>query len=77
MQYQKQTNTLNYYQNEALPEATLIVDSSQQGFANGDISYAQYLQNLSLANDIRSVYLETLLQYNQTVASLEAIYNKR
>ena len=77
MQYQKLSNTLKYYQNDALPEATLIVDSSKQGFANGDISYTQYLQNLSLANDIRSVYLETLLQYNQTVASLEAVYNKR
>ena len=76
MQYQKLTNTLNYYQNEALPEATLIVNSSKQGFSNGNIPYTQYLQNLSLANDIRSVYLETLLQYNQTVASLEAMYNK-
>lgn len=75
--YQKLMNTLNYYEGEALPEATLIVDSSKQSFSNGDIPYAQYLQNLSLANDIRSVYLETLLQFNQTVASLEAAYNKR
>ncbi len=77
MQYQKLQNTLNYYQNEAMPEAKLIVENSKQGFRNGDISYTQYLQNISLANDIQLEYLEHLLDYNQTIASLEAIYNNR
>lgn len=76
MEYMKLKDALTYYQNEALPEAMLIVDNSQQGFKSGDISYTQYLQNISLANDIRSAYLESLLAYNKTVAALEAIYNK-
>lgn len=75
--YTKLKNTLMYYQNEALPEAKLIVDNSTQGFTSGDISYTQYLQNISLSNDIRSGYLESLLEYNKTVASLEALYDKR
>lgn len=65
-----------YYQNEALPEAKLIVENSKQGFTSGDISYTQYLQNLSMSNDIRLAYLEYILEYNKAVASLEAIYNK-
>lgn len=74
--YTKLRNTLIYYQDEALPEAKLIVENSKQGFASGDISYTQYLQNISMSNDIQLAYLEYLLEYNKVIASLEAVYNK-
>ncbi len=73
-QYLKLKNTLGYYYNEALPEARLIANKSQDGFVNGEISYALHLQNISLSNDIKITYLETLLQYNKVIAALEAIF---
>ncbi|CAL66268.1 CusA/CzcA family heavy metal efflux RND transporter [Christiangramia forsetii] len=72
-EYYKLQGTLNYYQNEALPQAELIIDNSEKSFRSGNVSYAQYLQNLTLANSIQTEYLNTLYQYNQSIIVIEAL----
>ena len=72
-EYYKLQGTLNYYQNEALPQAELIIDNSEKSFKSGNVSYAQYLQNLTLANTIQTEYLNTLYQYNQSIIVIEAL----
>jgi cobalt-zinc-cadmium resistance protein CzcA len=72
-EYYKLQGTLNYYQNEALPQAELIIDNSEKSFKSGDVSYTQYLQNLTLANSIQTEYLNTLYQYNQSIIVIEAL----
>ncbi|MHB1178080.1 MAG: CusA/CzcA family heavy metal efflux RND transporter, partial [Daejeonella sp.] len=72
-QYNKLQNTLTYYQKQALPQAKLIIDNSNKGFKSGDISYIQHLQNLTLAINIQSEYLDNLYRYNQSVISIETL----
>ncbi|MCM4157457.1 CusA/CzcA family heavy metal efflux RND transporter, partial [Gramella sp. AN32] len=72
-EYYKLQGTLNYYQNEALPQAELIIDNSEKSFKSGNVSYAQYLQNLTLANSIQTEYLNTLYQYKQSIIVIEAL----
>ncbi|HQS22859.1 MAG: CusA/CzcA family heavy metal efflux RND transporter [Sphingobacteriia bacterium 24-36-13] len=72
-QYNKLQNTLTYYQKQALPQAELIIDNSNKGFKSGDISYIQHLQNLTLAINIQSEYLDNLYRYNQSVISIETL----
>ncbi|MBU2047071.1 MAG: TolC family protein, partial [Bacteroidetes bacterium] len=72
-QYNKLQNTLTYYQKQALPQAELIIDNSDKGFKSGDISYMQHLQNLTLAINIQSDYLDNLYWYNQSVISIETL----
>lgn len=72
-QYLKLQNTLNYYKNQALPQAELIINNSEKGFKGGDIAYMQHLQNLTLAIDIQSDYLDNLYHYNQSVISIETL----
>ena len=72
-EYYKLQGTLNYYQNEALPQAELIIDNSEKSFKSGNVSYALYLQNLTLANTIQTEYLNTLYQYNQSIIVIEAL----
>lgn len=72
-QYLKLQNTLNYYKTQALPQAELIINNSEKGFKGGDISYMQHLQNLTLAINIQSDYLDNLYQYNQSVISIETL----
>ncbi|SDE92408.1 cobalt-zinc-cadmium resistance protein CzcA [Pricia antarctica] len=72
-EYYKLQGTFNYYQNEALPQAELIIDNSEKSFKSGNVSYAQYLQNLTLANSIQTEYLNTLYQYNQSIIVIEAL----
>ncbi len=72
-EYYKLQSTFNYYQNEALPQAELIIDNSEKSFKSGNVSYVQYLQNLTLANSIQTEYLNTLYQYNQSIIVIEAL----
>ncbi len=77
-QYQQQLNeilkhegSLNYYENEAIPQANLIIENAQKSFLNGAISYIEYFQNVRQALDIRVNYLNTLNNYNQAVINTE------
>jgi len=72
-EYYKLQGTLNYYKNEALPQAELIIDNSEKSFASGNISYSQYQQNLTLANTIQTEYLQALFQFNQSIIVIEAL----
>jgi len=72
-EYNKLKGTLQYYQDEALPQAELIIDNSEKSFKSGDVSYTQYLQNLTLANSIQTEYLNTLYQYNQSIIIIETL----
>ncbi|BDD12743.1 acriflavine resistance protein B (plasmid) [Fulvitalea axinellae] len=76
-EYGKQRNTVDYYQEEALPQADLILDQSAKAFAGGDISYTQHLQNLNLALEIQSAYLDELFAYNRSVIDVEKLVGKK
>lgn len=66
-------NSLDYYQSQAIPQSELIIRNSEKSFKSGDISYTQYLQNLTLSTDIHAEYLETLYNFNKVVISIESI----
>ena len=75
-EYVKYQKSINYYQTQALPQADLIISNSDKGFRSGDISYTQYLQNLTLSNNIHSEYIDNLFNFNRVVISIEAISGK-
>lgn len=72
-EYLKHQSTLRYYQDEALPQANLIIKNSEKSFKGGDVSYTQYLQNLTLATTIQTEYLNTLWQYNQSIITIKTV----
>ncbi|MGF7025014.1 CusA/CzcA family heavy metal efflux RND transporter [Sphingobacterium sp. HSC-15S19] len=76
-QYVKFQKSLRYYQQDALPQAELIIRNSEKSFRSGDISYTQYLQNLTLASNIRFEYLDNLYNYNRATIAIEAILGNK
>ena len=72
-QHQKSLSSLSYYQENALPQAELILEQSQKGFASGEISYMEYVQGLDRALSIKFNYLDILNQYNQTLIRISYI----
>jgi len=72
-QYQKYLTSLDYYQQNALPQADLILAQAQKGFESGSIGYIEYVQGISQAISIKFTYLETLNNYNQTIIQLEFV----
>lgn len=67
---------LAYYQNSALPNANIIIKNASKAYANGDISYIEYLQGIQTARDIQRNYLAAILRHNQSVINLQFLLNQ-
>lgn len=74
--YGRQQANITYYERQAVPEAEQIILQSGRSYKEGEISYAEYIVNVSRALDIQQNYLEALNNNNQTVISLESITGK-
>ena len=72
-QYQKFQTSLDYYEQNALPQAELILKQAQKGFESGEIGYVEYIQGLNRALTVRFNYLDILNQHNQTIIEIEFI----
>ncbi len=72
----KCSNTLRYYEEQALPEANLIISQSTLSYKAGNLDYLDYILSLGRALEIRQGYLDAIDEYNQAVISLEYIKGK-
>ncbi len=71
LSYEKEKRNLDYYEKDALPNATLLLTQATKAFESGEISYVEYLQALKTAGDIRREYLQAVGQYNQAVLTIQ------
>lgn len=71
--FDKYNNSLKYYQQNALPQAELLLKQAQKGFERGEIGYVEYIQGLDQSLSIQFSYLDILNQYNQTIIQIEFI----
>ena len=67
----KLQNTLQYYEQSALPQADLLLKTTYKQFRLGDIEYVEFFQNTRQAWQIRENYLSEQLRFSQTVIELE------
>ncbi|TDQ08590.1 CusA/CzcA family heavy metal efflux RND transporter [Pedobacter metabolipauper] len=75
-EYQKNKNSLQYYQTSALTNATLILKNSKIAYQSGEMTYNEFLINLKNVNVIHENYLMALLQLNQSIHTLEYLSGK-
>ena len=75
-EYGKFSNSIDYYEKQAVPEANLIIDQANCSFKAGALDYLEYILSLNRALDIRQKYLDALNQYNQTLISIEFLTGK-
>ncbi|MBK0401877.1 CusA/CzcA family heavy metal efflux RND transporter [Adhaeribacter sp. BT258] len=68
LQYQA---SLQFYQQNALPQANLITSNATLAFRSGEIGYLEFIQALNRAQTIRTEHLELLNQYNQAAIAVE------
>ena len=72
-EYEKQQNSLNYYEQFALPQADLLLINSMKSYKSGEIEYVEFVQNSQQAWQIKEAYLETIFNYNQTIIQIETL----
>ncbi len=64
-------NRLSYFEDTALPRATLITEKSGLLYSEGEISYYEHLMNLGEANRIRLEYADALREYNKVLIQIK------
>jgi cobalt-zinc-cadmium resistance protein CzcA len=72
----KDLASLTYYEDSALPNASLILAQARRSYTGGEIGYVEYLQSLKNVISIRSNYLMSLNLYNQSVVKIEFLIGK-
>jgi heavy metal efflux system protein len=72
----KYKNSLEYYEQSAMPQADMIITQATKSYKIGSIDYFNYLQSLARALQVKTNYIETLNQYNQAVITIEFISGK-
>lgn len=68
--YQRELQSLTYYNSTALQQAKAIIETSQRLFQGGELNYIESLRNLQTAFEIFINHLETHRAYNEAVIQL-------
>ncbi|RSK36136.1 TolC family protein [Hymenobacter metallilatus] len=72
-QLQRARASLTYYEQTALPQARLILETAEKSFRAGDIEYVEYVVNTEPAWQIRTAYLDQVSRYNELALQLLAL----
>jgi cobalt-zinc-cadmium resistance protein CzcA len=75
-EFGKYNASIDYYEQQAVPEATMIIEQSTQNYKAGALDYLDYVITLNRALGIRQNYLDALNSYNQTIINIDFITGK-
>jgi len=70
-EYLQYKDVADYYEQQGIPQADMLIDNANKSFTAGEIGYVEYLQHVSNAMSIKTGYLVNINNYNQSVIHLE------
>jgi len=73
---QKYWESLQFYQNQALPSAKTIVSTANRQFAAGEINYLEWVMLVNQSFDLQGQFLDEQDRYNQAVLHLLTFFNE-
>ena len=76
LEFSKNSNSVDYYEKQAIPEADLIIEQATRSYKAGAMDYLDYILSLNRALSIKQNYLDAQNNYNQTVISIDFITGK-
>jgi len=76
LEFSKNSNSVDYYEKQAIPEAGLIIEQATKSYKAGEMNYIEYILSLNRALGIKQNYLDALNNYNQNIISIEFITGK-
>jgi len=75
-EFSKFSSSVDFYEKQAVHEASLIIDQAAKSYKAGALDYLDYVLTLNRALAIKQNYLDALNNYNHTVISIEYITGK-
>jgi cobalt-zinc-cadmium resistance protein CzcA len=76
LEFSKNSNSVEYYEKQAIPEADLIIEQATRSYKAGAMDYLDYILSLNRALSIKQSYLDAQNNYNQTIISIDFITGK-
>ena len=76
LEFSKNSNSVDYYEKQAIPEADLIIEQATKSYKAGAMDYLDYILSLNRALSIKQSYLDAQNNYNQTIISIDFITGK-
>ena len=76
LELSKNSNSVDYYEKQAIPEADLIINQASKSYKGGAMDYSDYMLSLNRALSIKQNYLDALNRFNQTISSIDFITGK-
>jgi cobalt-zinc-cadmium resistance protein CzcA len=74
--YNKNLQTVNYYESTALKNADMIIKTANLQFQNGEINYLEWVLLTNNAINIQSEYADEVKALNQSIIQLNSFNNK-
>jgi cobalt-zinc-cadmium resistance protein CzcA len=75
-EYNKYASSVDFYENQAVPEADMIIEQATLSYKAGALDYLDYVLTLDRALAIKQNYLDALNSFNQTIISIDYITGK-
>jgi cobalt-zinc-cadmium resistance protein CzcA len=76
LQMLKNQQRVEYYETTALKNATVILQTAQQQFKNGDINYLEWVLLTNQAISIQSEYSDAVKNLNQSIIEINSLTNQ-
>lgn len=74
--YKTNAITVDYYEKTALPNASIIIETANKQFFNGEINYLDWVTLTNSSISIANNYLDALRQLNENIISINYLTSK-
>ena len=74
--YQKNIEKINYFEKTAIPNTIIIEATANKQFYNGEINYLDWTLLINQSISIKNDYIDSVMEYNQTIIQLNYILSK-
>ena len=76
LMYQNNLATIQYYEQQALPNATQIIQTANKQFINGDINYLDWVMLTNQAIGIQANYIDAIRELNQSIIHINYLTSR-
>ena len=76
LSYQKNLQTVSYFEDTALKNAEIILSTANKQFSNGEINYLEWVLLINQSVSIQSDYVDAVRNLNQSIIQLNSLTNK-
>jgi cobalt-zinc-cadmium resistance protein CzcA len=75
-QYLTNLETLRYFENTALKNASIIFETANKQFINGELNYLEWVMLTNQAISIQSNYLDAVKNLNESIIQINYLITK-